>query len=138
MPEYTILGHPADMGVEASGRSLAEAFEQAAHGLMSIILDISSVEPLESRQIELTASDPEQLLVRWLSEILYLYDGGRFACREFTIYELSKNRLRANVQGEEFSEERHPTRTDVKAVTYHQLCVHEGDHGATVRVFLDI
>jgi len=138
MGQYALLGHPADVGIEASGRSLAEAFEQAASGLMSIILDVSSVEPLESREVELTASDTEQLLVRWLSEILYLYDGGRFACREFTIYDLSKNHLRATVQGEPFSETRHRTGTDVKAVTYHQLQVHQGDHGATVRVFLDI
>lgn len=138
MAGFTVLAHPADVGIEATGRSIAEAFEQAAHGLMSIILDVSAVEPIETREVDLEAGDMEQLLVRWLSEILYLYDGGRFACRKFTIYTLTKNQLRAMVQGERFSEERHETLTDVKAVTYHQLSVHEGDHGTKVRVFLDI
>ncbi len=40
---YLILDHPADLGIEARGRTLAEAFEQAARGLISVIVDPDSV-----------------------------------------------------------------------------------------------
>jgi SHS2 domain-containing protein len=42
------------------------------------------------------------------------------------------------VKGERFSVEKHDTRLDVKAVTYHQLSIEENEKGARVRVYLDI
>jgi SHS2 domain-containing protein len=136
--EYKILDHPADIGIEACGSNLAEAFSSAAAGLMSVILDLSTVSPTEEKEIVVTADDEEQLLVKWLSEILYLYDGRRFVCREFEISGFEPTCLHAVVRGEEFSESKHRTKIDVKAVTYHQLLVEEKEGEGLVRVFLDI
>jgi SHS2 domain-containing protein len=135
---FTILEHPADIGIEAWGATLGEAFENAARGLTALILDPSSVEPRETRQLELDGVDAEHLLIRWLSEILYLYDGERFVVSQFVVHSLSPSHLRAVLRGEPFLPEKHPTRTDVKAVTYHQLQVDEGKESSRVRVFLDI
>ena len=135
---FKILAHPADVGIEACGASLGEAFEHAATGLMSIILDLSLVETQESKIITIKANDVEQLLVRWLSEILYLYDGKSFVANEFSISAMTPKSLTALVRGEQFSSTMHRTKMDVKAITYHQLLVREGDDGALVRVFLDI
>ena len=135
---YTILDHPSDLGIEARGRSLSEAFEQAAIALMSTIADLSTVNPRTSRAVKLSASDPEQLLVKWLGEILYLYDGQAFLSKEFAIERLTKTHLTAKVGGEAIDPEKHRTMLDVKAITYHQLSVREDAEGGTVRVFLDI
>lgn len=135
---FKILEHPADVGIEASGASLREAFEHAATGLMSIILDLSLVEIQESKIIKLRANDPEQLLVRWLSEILYLFDGKGFVPKEFSVSALSPTSLTALIRGEQFSATMHRTKLDVKAVTYHQVMVREESDGGYVRVFLDI
>jgi len=137
-PGFTILDHPADLGIEACGRNLAESFEQAALGLISVILDPTTVRPAETRHVELSAVDTEQLLVKWLSEILYLYDGQRFVPSRFSISGISGNRLQSTVCGEAFCPDRHSTHLDVKAVTYHQLCVKEDTDGSWIRVFLDI
>jgi SHS2 domain-containing protein len=137
-PSFEILEHPSDLGIEARGSSLAEAFQNAAIGLMSVILDISTVEPHDLRKINIEASDNDQLLVKWLSEILYLYDGQDFVCKEFHVHEFSSGSLQATVRGEVFSTSKHTTRIDVKAVTYHQLCVRQDTKGGLVRVFLDI
>jgi len=88
--------------------------------------------------VSLEASDLEQLLVKWLSEVLYLYDGEKFVCRELSVFELRHDSLRATALGEAFVPEKHVTRLDVKAVTYHQLVVEETNTGCRVRVFLDI
>lgn len=135
---YQLIDHPADLGIEANGQSLSEAFEQAASGLMSVILDVELVQCRDSRVISLQATDLEHLLVKWLAEILYLYDGMKFAAARFQIDELTSTSLAAKVFGEPFSEDRHVTRLDVKAITYHQLLCEENETGARVRVFLDI
>jgi len=135
---FRLLEHPSDVGIEAFAPTLGEAFAAAGRGLMSIILDPAAVDPCEAREISLQASDVEQLLVRWLSEILYLYDGGGFASREFAVDRIGPAGLHALVRGERFDPQRHSTRMDVKAVTYHQLAVRSGAEGWVARVFLDI
>ena len=135
---YHFIDHPADLGIEATGGSLIEAFEQAAVGLMSTILAIELVQCSESRVVSLQAMDREQLLIKWLTEILYLYDGLKFVAGRFQIDELTSTFLSAKVLGEPFSEDRHVTRLDVKAITYHQLVCEEDQAGARVQVFLDI
>jgi SHS2 domain-containing protein len=135
---FRILEHPSDMGIEASGADLSEAFRQAAFGLISIIVDPSSVQSSVRKEIVIEGSDIENLLVLWLSELLYLYDGQDFVVGSIDISELSLTRLRAILHGEYVDEKKHRLRMDVKAVTYHQLGVSQGCGGATVRVFLDI
>lgn len=137
-PGYVILDHPADMGIEAYGKNLNEAFQEAAIALTSIILDASSIEPIETQTIEIAASDYEHLLVKWLAEILYLYDGKNFVCAEFDVENISPNFLKAKVKGENFDNQKHLTKLDVKAITYHQILVHSNEERGLVRVFLDI
>lgn len=135
---YLILDHPADLGIEARGKTLAEAFEQGACGLTSVILDPASVRPVESSPVRIEAGDRQQLLVRWLTEVLYLYDGLKFAPRHFEIERLSSQFLEAQVRGEPFDPGRHTVRLDVKAITYHQLQIRRRASGCWLQVFLDI
>jgi SHS2 domain-containing protein len=138
MSPFTILEHPADIGIEARGDDLPAAFGEAAAGMMSLIVDAVSVGTGQSREVAVSASDPEQLLVRWLSEILYLFDAEGFVGREFCVAELTRTTLRATVRGEHLSRPRHTTLLDVKAVTYHQVQVQQNEGGALVRVYFDI
>lgn len=135
---YRILDHPADLGVEARGNTLAETLEQAARGLMSVIVDPDSVRTAESRAIKVEAGDRQQLLVRWLTEVLYLYDGLKFVPRDFKIGRLSSHLLEAQVRGEPFDGRRHTVRLDVKAITYHQLEIRRRGSDHWLQVFLDI
>jgi SHS2 domain-containing protein len=135
---YRILEHPSDLGIEASGRSLKEVFEYAALGLVSIIADPATVDPAERRFVRLEGSDHENLLVKWLSEILYLYDGQQFLPSDVEITRLTATELGAVVAGEPVNEKKHALKMDVKAITYHQLKVEERKDGCLVRVFVDI
>lgn len=135
---YMILDHPADLGIEARGKTMAETFEQAARGLTSVILDPDSIRLVESRPVRIEAGDRQQLLVRWLTEVLYLYDGLKFAPRDFKIGRLSSYFLEARVRGEPFDRRRHIVRLDVKAITYHQLEIRRRAPGHRLQVFLDI
>lgn len=135
---FRILEHPADVGIEATGATLKEAFENAALGLLSMITDIESIDPSEERYLQLKGTDIQNLLVKWLSEILYLYDGENFLVGEVEIESILPTRLEAIVRGESVDEARHPMKMDIKAVTYHQLKVQEKKDGCLIRVFFDI
>lgn len=135
---FRILEHPADIGIEAYGKDLAEAFAQAATALMSIILELSSVKARESKHVTLTAADIEHLLVKWLTEVLYLYDGEEFAGCRFEVQDINDTHLHAVIHGEPFAAVKHPTKLDVKAITYHQIKVDKTNEGVNLRVFLDI
>jgi SHS2 domain-containing protein len=135
---YHLLEHPSDLGIEASGLTVGEAFEQAALGLISVIAETESIESLNERRVTVDAQDYENLLVKWLSEILYLYDGEDFLLKEAKAESISPTRLVARVSGEKYKPEKHKLKMDVKAVTYHQLSIETSSAMTTVRVFLDI
>jgi SHS2 domain-containing protein len=137
-PGFHILEHPADVGIEATGVDLKDAFRQAALGMVSVIVDPLTISPSVTKEIIIDGIDAENLLVRWLSEILFLYDGEDFLVGEIRFDEFAPTLLKALVKGEAVSAVKHLLRTDVKAVTYHQVHVSQNAEGATVRVFLDI
>jgi SHS2 domain-containing protein len=135
---FEILEHPADLGIAAWGETMSEAFRQGALGLVSVILDPSRIDKIETIRVRVTAQDPEELLVRWLEEILYLYDGRGFVPGEIEMTKLTSNELEAKLQGQPVMLAKHEMRMDVKAVTYHQLAILKDDQGVKIQVFLDI
>jgi SHS2 domain-containing protein len=135
---FTILEHTADVGFLARGATAAELFANAARALMSIAAGPASIAPVENREVEVRGHDYESLLVNWLSEILYLFDTGRFAAGEFEVLDVTPARLRARLHGEPRRPGDHPWRLIVKAITYHQIEVAERNGRWEGRVFVDV
>jgi SHS2 domain-containing protein len=133
---FRILEHPSDMGLEVWGPDLAEVFRQAACGLTSIIVDPASVGDRDRRTLSVEGTDRENLLVRWLSEILYVCDGEGFLVKDVEVTGMDDRAIKATLKGD--SGGVHEFRTDVKAVTYHQLKLALVNNTWTARVFLDI
>jgi len=117
---------------------MQELFQNAAHGFMSVVAGTSKIKSRENRSIELQATDRENLLVRWLTEILFLYDAEKFLTADMKFETLTDTLLKAILLGESYDVSKHELKLDVKAITYHQLNIedHEGDWIA--RVFVDI
>jgi len=74
MPKYTLIDHTADIGIDVVGATLRELFTNAAFALFDIITDLSKVECTAEYNIKISGIDREQLLVNWLTELLYLHD----------------------------------------------------------------
>ena len=70
---YELIDHTADIAIKAYGKSLSEAFENAAKAMFDIITDSSEIESVGQYDVELEAPDLEQLLVDWLSELLFIH-----------------------------------------------------------------
>ncbi len=138
MGSYSLLEHPADVGVEARGENPEAAFAAAAEGLVSVMVDPATVRPAASRRVALEAADMESLLVRFLNEIIFFFDTEHFIVSSVEIPSIESGRLDAVLNGEILSHERHCLRTDVKAATYHQLSITQIRGTWVIRVFFDI
>ena len=78
--------------------------------------------------------DREALLVAWLNELLYLHESEGLGFDRLEIQDLDQTSLRAKVTGA-------PTQQwlkDIKAVTYHNLAIHETASGLEVTLVLDV
>jgi len=137
-PPFEILEHPSDLGIEARGDTLENLFRHAALGLMSVMSESSKIRSIEQRGITVHARDRENLLVRWLTEILFLVDAEKFLTSDITVDQVLDTSLTAIVFGEPYHPSIHELKLGVKAVTYHQLTIQKIDHLWIARVFVDI
>ncbi len=137
-PHFEILEHPSDLGIEATGGTVEEAFRTAALGLMSVIAGASSIQAVEKRTISLQALDRGNLFVRWLSEILFLYDAEKFLTADVEFTRMTETSLEAIAAGQLFDASVHELKLDVKAITYHHLLVEQNGDLWRTRVFVDI
>jgi SHS2 domain-containing protein len=138
MQPFRILEHTADIGFEAFGATREEVFANAARALMHLVVDLESIEPREDVAIEARASAPADLLVNWLSEILYLHDAEGWLFRDFAVQTLQENSLCARGRGEKLDPARHQLKLLVKAITYHQLALEKTAHNWRAQVYVDI
>ena len=123
MKQYELIDHTADVIIKAYGKTVSEAFKNAATGMFDIITDNSTIDDVGQYDIQLEAPDLEQLLVDWLSELLFLNSAKNLVFSTFDVT-VNKNRLSAHVFGEEFDSSKHKKGVEIKAVTYHMLEVH--------------
>jgi SHS2 domain-containing protein len=135
--DFEILDHTADVGIIAYGADLSQAFANAARGLFSLITELDDVQEILHRDIELTASDEESLLVEWLNELVYQFDTEGIIFKRFDIIQLENTQLKARGYGEKVDSSKHKLKTGVKAATYHMLKIDKGD-GCRVQVLFDI
>ncbi len=135
---FRLLEHTADMGIEAEGDSLAALFRQTALGLRQIITACTDIQSRQEIPVEVQALDREELLVNWLTELLFLLETRQLLAVEFVIDSISDCRLRARVQGEVFDAGRHFLEREIKAVTYHQIRVEQVAGGWRAQVFVDL
>ncbi len=133
---FRLIEHTADTGLVAYGKTLPEAFANAAYGLFSIMAELRGVKEVESRTLELGEEDQESLLFEWLNRLLYIFDVEMLLFKRFDITYFNGRQLKAVCYGEKYDPSRHRLKKGVKSTTYHMLDVDEEKN--RVRVIFDI
>ena len=123
MRGFRLIDHTGDTGVLVYGASLQELFENAAQAFFYVLTDRRRIRGRDPREFLLGGNGREELLVGWLNEFLYLFDTQGLLFRRFQVQEVDEQHLKATAWGEPYEEGRHPIKTPVKAVTFHQLRV---------------
>ena len=114
--------HKADIGIRGYGRTMAEAFEQAALAMTSVITDISVVKPDESINISCRDSDDDSLLYDWLNALVYEMATRKMLFRDFEVT-IANGQLDAVAAGEAIDINRHQPSVEIKGATYTELAV---------------
>ncbi|HEY0196117.1 MAG TPA: archease [Methanobacterium sp.] len=129
----------ADVGILAYGKTIEESFENAALALFEVMTDTSSINPSTTKYIKVESEDLSALLYDWLSELIFLHDSENLIFSRFEIH-IAPGKdnyiLNGTVKGEAFNRDKHESREDVKAVTYHLMDIKE-ENGFTLQFILD-
>jgi SHS2 domain-containing protein len=138
MKRFEILDHTADIGIIVHGEDLKSLFENAGKTFFHLITDLKKVRLRTERKIEIGGESLERLMVDWLNELLYLHDVENLLFKRFHVESVGEAGLKAKVNGEIFQEGVHVIKTEVKAVTYHQLEVRQEKGGWRARIIIDL
>jgi len=128
----------ADVGVWATGPDAASLLEALGLGLFALMTDLRKVRPAEERAVSASGGDPTELVVAFLTELLVLEQTDGFLAREIRARPVGNppTAVVASVRGEHFDPDRHTSRTEVKAVTFHGLVFDPA--AGRARVIVDI
>jgi len=138
-PDYREIEHTADVGLELEAPDLKAAFELAAASMFDLMCDLDGVGGDVCRTVRIRARDGdlENMMVRWLTELLYVFESEKLLLSGFDVTKLTSDTLEAEVVGEQFDPGHHAFKTELKAATYHDLAVDQTDSGCFVRVIFD-
>jgi SHS2 domain-containing protein len=135
--DYETFEHGADIGIRGSGQTIAEAFENTAVALFSVMVNVHAVEQKEKRTIAVSAPDRELLLVEWLNALLSLSDVEHMVFSKFKV-KLDGASLTGTAWGEKLDQERHEPNVEIKGATYYLLKVAEADGRFIAQCVVDV
>jgi len=137
---FRFLDHTSDAKFQAYGRTLEEAFANAALATVSLMWDPAAVEKMLDHPVAVQGRDLEQLLVRFLGEVIYLFETRSLfvaAVDDLKIEKATEGfRLRAVFRGDD-RPARYAIFGHVKAVTYNEMRIDQGCP-VTVQVVVDV
>jgi SHS2 domain-containing protein len=135
---YEIIDHTADLGIIVKGGSIKELFVNAANAMTDLMVKAEVGEKGAKRRLIVEGEDLPDLMVRWLSEILYLFNGEHILVSAMEIGSINPTRLHSALSVVSLEKSRHEILREIKAVTYHQIAVEETADGWEARVIFDI
>ncbi|MBC7363500.1 MAG: archease [Candidatus Aminicenantes bacterium] len=163
--KFEILDHTADAKFRAYGRTLEEAVANAALAMVSLMWDYEKVALKTREEVEIKARSFESLMVKFLSEILYLFEVkgfllGKVEEIKIEVTEAAKKArkearekngssaggqnsydqdyiLRAILAGDLHSE-KYEIMSEVKAATYNDFALEKGPDGYRLQMVVDM
>ncbi len=136
--KFEPIEHTADTGIKAYGKTKEEMFKNAALGMFDIMVSLKNIKLRDSIDMEVEAKNIEELLVAWLRELLYQAETKKILLKEFFFQHFNETRLMATCYGEKINPKKHRLKTEIKAVTYHQLKVEQENSLWVGRIIFDI
>ena len=136
--KYRLIDHTADFGIQVFGSDPQELFTNAALALFDVITEMGELTGHDSCHIRISGEDWSDLMVNWLREILYLWNGKERLVKSVQILSLTEKKIAAKIYFDAYMPDHHTIKTEVKAVTYHQIQVKRSPSGWEARIIFDI
>ena len=127
------IPHTADWAMHVWAGDLPSLFEEAARG-MNKMAGVKLVEGEKvNRHFEMEATDPESMLVAFLSELIYYQEQEKLGFAEFDI-RILEPRISVEMEGAPILS----MDKAIKAVTYHNLKIQKTEQGLDVEIVMDV
>jgi len=136
--KYRLTTRQSELAVKVTGGSQADLFANSAFALFDVISDMEKIEIKERMPLEVEGADRDDLLVNWMRELLYLYQGSGFLLKEFVIREVKDTSVKAEVCGEKIDPDRHEIKQEIAAVAYHQSRMTKTGNQWTAQLIFEI
>jgi SHS2 domain-containing protein len=136
--KYRLIDHTADFGIHVFGTDLKNLFSTAAFAMFDLIVDIKSLKGSDESSLNVKGVDLPDLMVNWLRELLYLWNGKEKLVESIDIISITENELAAKIKFDSFDPTRHSIKNEIKAVTYHQIQVNQVADGWESKIIFDV
>lgn len=121
---FETFEHTADVGIRGIGKTVEQAFEEAAKALFSVMVNIKTVKPTKGIKliIQVGGMEKDGLFVEWLNRLVAEKDISGMMFSKFNV-KIGDKQLVGTAWGEQFDHKKHKPKVEVKAATYSQLKV---------------
>jgi SHS2 domain-containing protein len=125
--------HTADWELVVWGQDLSHLLEQAAYGMNALAGVSLNHEPRLQHSLSLPYADAEELLVSFLSEILFLGEMEGLGFDRFDL-NINNDQMHAQLYGAPIAS----VNKEIKAVTYHNLKIEKSPRGLEAHIVFDV
>jgi len=139
MKQWEYIEHTADAEFKAYGKTIEEAFGNAALAMFNILTNVKKVEPKIKKKIKKRAPRLDTLLYEFLNGLLFFLDTEGFIVSEVKNLVIKKGKeceLSAIVNGD--VAENYEVHGDIKSATYNNMQIKEENGIFVLRVVVDI
>ena len=127
MKKFEYFEVTADIGFRTYGENLNEAFENAGLAIFNIISDTSGIDSEREISFEITSEDNVSLLYDYLEELLFYHEVEFMLFSQFDVKIDEDFHLTATIKGEPIDWNKHERKTEIKAITFHEMQVNQSD-----------
>lgn len=138
MASVVWLEHTADLRLQVAARTREELFTACAAALYEGMRLPAPREKNSCRSLAVAADNVEELLVRFLNELIYLFDTQRFAAASFRDLRIAPRQLTATAEGILCPAPALSGLREIKAATYHGLHYRETAAGSEATILFDL
>lgn len=141
MKRFKFIEHTADEAVLVFGGSLKELFVSAALAMNSVLVSKKQNRKapcLKEVSFKKTAESIEDLLKLWLDELLYVYSSDKLILKRIKSLKISGLEFEAAVLFDDFDKDYYEAKSEIKAVTYHELKVEKIRGRWRARIIFDV
>ena len=135
---YRIITRQSELAVRVIGDSQADLFANSAFALFDVMTDVAKVDIKDRIPLDVEGTDQDELMINWMSELLYLYQGSGYLLREFHIREAKDKLVKAEVCGEKIDPDRHEITQEIRGVAYHQSRIQKTGDQWTAQLIFEI
>jgi SHS2 domain-containing protein len=140
-PNFKYFDTTADIGIEVTSNNITDAFINSALGTMNLITDINKIQTKITKEICIKSEDEYALLYDWITELLILLDSENFIASHYNITIRQDNNsyiLQGIILGDIYDTATYNYKTEVKAITYHEMNIQKEENKIKIRFIVDL